>query len=111
MANAFKTYNSQSIGTTLMKVGNHLVASGNTETIIGMTVANRTASAVKVNVVFETVSNTQTYIVKDAPVPAGGSLVPIGGDQKIVLNVNECIRVSSNTASSVDAIMSVLQQN
>jgi len=41
MANAFKTYNSQSIGTTLMKVGNHLVASGNTETIIGMTVANK----------------------------------------------------------------------
>lgn len=111
MANTFKTYNSQSIGTTLMRVGNHLVASGNTETIIGLTVANRTASAVKVNVVFENASNTQTYIVKDAPVASGGALVPVGGDQKIVLSVNECIRVSSNTAASIDALMSVLQQN
>ena len=111
MANSFKTYTSQSIGTSLMRVGNHLVAAGNTETVIGLTVSNRTASAVKINVVHENASNTQTYIVKDAPIPVGSALTPIGGDQKIVINVNECIRVSSNTASSIDSIMSVLQQN
>ncbi len=110
MANSFKTYASQSIGTTAMKVGDHLVAAATTETLIGLTAANRTAAAVNVDVIHENSSNTYTYIVKNAPVPSGSALTPIGGDQKLVITTNEAIRVVSNTASSVDAIMSVLEQ-
>jgi len=94
---------------SLTAVGSHTVAAGTTETIIGLTVSNVTGSAVNVNVVYNDGSN-DTYIVKNAPVSSGGALTPIGGDQKIVLTVGDSLKVSSNTASSIDAVMSLLQQ-
>jgi len=33
----------------------------------------------------------------------------IGGDQKVVLETNDSIKVKSDTASSVDAVMSILE--
>ena len=53
-------------------------------------------------------------IVKDAPVPVGGSLKVISG-QKLVIesahaNVNDKLYVYSSAASAVDAIGSVLQE-
>jgi len=109
MANVFETFTSRGVGTSLTAVGTHTVGAGTTETIIGLTVSNVTGAAVNVNVVYNDGSN-DTYIVKDAPVPSGGALTPIGGDQKIVLTVGDSLKVSSNTASSVDAVMSLLQQ-
>jgi len=109
MANVFETFTSRGVGVSLTAVGSHTVASGTTETIIGLTVSNVTGSAVNVNVAYNDGSN-DTYIVKNAPVPSGGALTPIGGDQKIVLTVGDSLKVSSNTASSIDAVMSLLQQ-
>ena len=109
MANVFETFASRAVGNSLTAVGSHTVAGGTTETVIGLTVSNITASAVKVTVVYNDGSN-DSRIVKDAPVPAGGALTPIGGDQKIVLTVGDSIKVSSYTAWSIDAVMSVLQQ-
>ena len=53
-------------------------------------------------------------IVRDAPVPVGGSLKVISG-QKLVIesahaNVNDKIFVSASAANAVDAIASVLQE-
>jgi len=84
------------------------VGSSTDVTVIGLTVANRTASQVLVDATLNDGSN-DTYIVKDAPVPAGSSLVIVGGDQKVVLTTNDSIKVKSDTASSVDAIMSILE--
>jgi|TARA_A100001391_G_C5054936_1_gene274465 hypothetical protein len=109
MANAFKTYASRGVGNSLTAVGSHTVASSTTETVIGLTVSNVTASAVNVTVAYNDGAN-DTNIVKNAPVASGGALTPIGGDQKIVLEVGDSIKVSSNTASSIDAVMSVLEQ-
>lgn len=109
MANVFETFTSRGVGNSLTAVGTHTVAAGTTETIIGLTVSNVTGSAVSVNVVYNDGSN-DTFIVKNAPVPSGGALTPIGGDQKIVLTVGDSLKVSSNTASSIDAVMSLLQQ-
>jgi hypothetical protein len=36
-------------------------------------------------------------------------LVVVGGDQKIVLNTSDSIKVKSDTASSLDAIMSIME--
>ena len=84
MANAFKTYASRGVGNSLTAVGSHTVAYND--------------------------GANDTNIVKNAPVASGGALTPIGGDQKIVLEVGDSIKVSSNTASSIDAVMSVLEQ-
>jgi hypothetical protein len=50
-----------------------------------------------------------TYIVANAPISSGASLVPIGGDQKIVMITGDKLYVQSSAASSVDAIMSIME--
>jgi hypothetical protein len=47
--------------------------------------------------------------VNNATVPIGGTIVVIGGDQKMVLKSGDSIQVSSSVAGSADAILSVLE--
>ena len=108
MANDFKRKLSRSVGTSLTAVGSYTVGASTQTTVIGLTVANTTAAQVLVDATVNDGSN-DTYIVKSAPVPAGGSLVIIGGDQKVVLETNDSIKVKSDTASSVDVVMSILE--
>ena len=48
------------------------------------------------------------YIVRDAPLPIGGALKVIAG-QKLVLEGEDSLFVTASSASSVDAIASILQ--
>ena len=52
---------------------------------------------------------TDYYIVKTATVPVGGALVPIGGDQKLVMEAADVLKVVSSAASSADVIASLLE--
>ena len=108
MADAFLNKMSRDIGTALTVVGGYTVGASTETTVIGLTVANTTASTVNIDVTLNDGAN-DTYVVKDAPIPTGGALVPIGGNQKIVLNTGDSIKVNSDTASSVDAILSILE--
>jgi len=108
MANTFKRKLSRSIGTSLTAVGSYTVASSTQVTVIGLAVSNTTASQVLVDATVNDGTN-DTYLIKEAPVPAGGSLVIIGGDQKVVLETLDSIKVKSDTASSVDVVMSILE--
>jgi len=107
MANTFKNRTLRAVGTSPVDVG-AVVASSTQTTLIGMTVANITSSVISVTVTVNDGSNT-THIVKEAPIPTGGSLVVLGGDQKVVLMTGDKIIVTSNTASSADVIMSFLE--
>jgi len=108
MANTFKRKLSRSIGTSLTSVGSYTVAASTQVTVIGLTVANTTASQILVDATVNDGTN-DTYLVKEAPVPSGGSMIIIGGDQKVVLETNDSIKVKSDTASSVDVVMSILE--
>ena len=69
------------------------------------------SSAITVDVVVtDSSASASVFIVKAATIPVGGALVPIGGDQKVVLETTDILKVTSNTASSADVIVSVLQQ-
>jgi hypothetical protein len=107
MANTFKNRTLRSVGTGATDVGAVVAASTQT-TLIGMTVANITSGVISVTVTLGDGTNT-TNIVKTAPIPTGGSLVVLGGDQKVVLMTGDKITVTSNTASSADVIMSFLE--
>jgi hypothetical protein len=110
MANAFKTYTSRNVTNSLTAVGSHTTGASTTETVIGLTVSNILGTAVNVTVTHNDGAN-DTHILKDAPLPAGSSIVPIGGDQKIVLETGHSIKVASDNASaSIDAVMSLLEQ-
>ena len=107
MANTFKNRTLSAVGTSPVDVGAVVAASTQT-TLIGMTVANITSGVISVTVTLGDGTNT-TNIVKTAPIPTGGSLVVLGGDQKVVLMTGDKITVTSNTASSADVIMSFLE--
>ena len=107
MANAFKNRTLRAVGTSPTDVG-AVVASSTETTLIGMTLANITSGVISVTATLHDGSNT-THIVKDAPIPTGGSLILLGGDQKVVLMTGDKVIVTSNTASSVDVIMSFLE--
>ena len=108
MANTFKRKLSRSIGTSLTAVGGYTVGASTSTTVIGLTVSNVTASQVLITAVLNDGSN-DTHLIKDAPVPSGGSIVIIGGDQKVVMETSDSIKVQSDTSASVDVVMSILE--
>jgi hypothetical protein len=108
MANNFKRKLSRSIGTSLTSVGSYTVPASTEVTVIGLDIANTSSSQVLVDATVNDGSN-DTYLIKEAPIPSGGSLVVIGGDQKVVLEPTDSIKVKSDTASSVDVVLSILE--
>jgi|TARA_B100000959_G_scaffold235610_1_gene254023 hypothetical protein len=108
MANSFKRKTSAGIGTGFTPIDSYTVAGSTEVTVIGLTVANVTAGSVKADVsLFDGASYIS--IVKEAPIPSGGSLVVVGGDQKLVMETGDSMRIKSDTASSLDVIMSILE--
>ena len=77
-------------------------------TIIGMTVSNITSGVISVGVKLVNASNSATWVVKDAPIPTGGSLV-ISSAQKICMVTGDHLKVVSNTLNSMNVIISYLE--
>ena len=48
-------------------------------------------------------------MLQGATIATGGALVPIGGDQKLVLEAGDFVQVQSSAANSADVIVSVLE--
>lgn len=103
MANAFKNYIAASV-TTQTSV--YTTPSATQTTVIGLNVANTNASAASVDIQV-TSGATTIYIVKGAPIPVGGALVAVGGDQKLVLEAADVLKVTSTV--TVDVSVSVLE--
>jgi len=105
MANTFTSYMNKDVGTspaTVVTVG----ASTQT-TIIGLDIANTTASPITADV-YVTRSAVDYYLIKNAVVPVGGSLIVVGADQKVVLITSDALKVQTSAASSADVVTSVL---
>ena len=101
----FTSYMNKNVGVSASTV---VTAGASAQTnIIGMTCANTLAIAVTVDI-YITRSGVDYYLVKGATVPAGGSLVPIGGDQKVVLVASDALKVIASTATSIDVVTSAL---
>ena len=49
------------------------------------------------------------FLVKDATIAPGGALVPIGGDQKLVLEAGDYLKVNTSIDLSADVITSILE--
>ena len=101
MANSFKTYTERNVTADTAVMTS---PAGATSTIIGLTVSN--VSGVNTDV---TVKLGATHIVKNATVIAGSAIIPIGGEQKIVVTAGQSIYVQATNA--VDVVCSVLEQN
>jgi hypothetical protein len=79
-------------------------------TVIGVNVANVIAQNISVSVTIVDTSTSQTrFLVKDALIIPGSSVVLVGGDQKLVLETGDLLRVVSSQAVSADVVVSVLE--
>tara|TARA_R110000803_G_scaffold76882_1_gene141676 strand:- start:398 stop:706 length:309 start_codon:yes stop_codon:yes gene_type:complete len=102
MANTFKNYVSASVGTSAVTV--YTVPSSTTSVVIGLNVANRSASQITADVQLGS-----TYIIKAVPIPVASSLSVLDG--KIIMETTETLVVTSSASSSADVILSVLEQS
>ncbi|MBO02561.1 MAG: hypothetical protein CMG35_07960 [Candidatus Marinimicrobia bacterium] len=108
MANEFKTFTQRDIDDTSVTL--YTCPSNTQTTIIGLNVANILSVSITVSVeLYDGGGNDPTHIVKDAIVPVGSSLVAVGGDQKIVMNATDILKVKGSQANCCDAIASVLE--
>lgn len=101
MANTFKNSTSESVGTSATTA--YTVPASTTSVMIGCNLSNTSASQVTVDVQVAGI-----YLVKGAPIPAGSALSVLDG--KIILETTDTVVVTSDTASSCDVIVSVLEQ-
>lgn len=110
MSSPFKSKVAVNIATTegAATVVSDTVAASTTHTIVGLSLANTTTSNITVNVFLSKGGSTNAYIVKGATVLPGGSLVVVGGDQKVVLEPTDSIKAYSSASSSCDVITSYL---
>jgi len=108
MANSFSNKLTASIGTgdvTVYTPGSGVIYT----TIIGYTVANRTTSAIVVDLFMRDTDSTEVYLLKGTTLNAGTATVPVGGEQKLVVLPGQEICVRSNTENSADVTVSVLE--
>ena len=110
MANTFKLKTSRAVGTSSTKIGAYDVPVATTSTAIGLTIANITSNTINVSAEIYDGTNA-TKIVNNATLVPGGTLVAIGGNQKIVMETGMSIRAFSSAASSIDCILSVLEMS
>ena len=108
MANTFNRKLSRNIGTSLTAVGSYTVGASTKTVVVGLTLSNTTGGSINVDCTLNVATN-DFYLIKNTPIPSGGSLVIIGGDQKIVLNTGDSIKIKSDTATSLDAVMSIME--
>ena len=103
MAQNFRRYTFNNIGTS----AETLFTADSFDTVVGISVANVTASAVVASVYINDGTN-DIYLVKDAPIPAGSALQVLDGGAKFVVQNNDALKVISDTASSLDVWVSTV---
>jgi hypothetical protein len=106
MANAFKNFFLKNANTVSQNV--YVAGAGVQATIIGMSIANTTDAPISANITLSS-GGTSHFMVKNAIIATGGALVPIGGDQKVVLEATDFLQVQTSAANSADVIVSVLE--
>jgi hypothetical protein len=101
MANVFKNYTGEATtgGATV-----YTIPASTTGILMGLNLANKTGSQVT-----SSVQMGSTYIVKDAPIPAGSALGVLDG--KLIAEAGEAITVTASANTAVDVIISVLEQS
>jgi len=102
MPNVLTNYTSADIGTSPATL--YTVPASTTGTIVGLQIANTVGSQIAVDVQVAGV-----YVVKGVPIPANSSLSVLDG--KLVVKTTETVVITSDTATSADAILSVLEQS
>ena len=117
MANEFRCRTIKNVN-AVAGTGSLLYATpdGKSSIMLELDIANTTSAVVEASVEildYSVSTSVWNYLVKNAPVPAGGSLMVIAG-QKIVLEersggTGDSVRVTASTANALDVVAAVLE--
>jgi len=102
MAQNFRRYIARNVGTSAVT----LVTATTYNTVIGIKIANTTASTQALVDVYITTGGNNYYLGKTIPVPAGYSLELIEG--KVVIQSGDVLKIVSDTATSIDVWVSTV---
>lgn len=108
MPNAFKLQTS-SVGNADSAATIYTCPGSTETTVIGMNLANKLSTGITADVTLVNNDGDNIYIVKSAPIPTGSALVPIGGEQKLVLNASDILKVTSSDSDAIDVALSILE--
>jgi len=108
MANTFKLKTKANVGVTT--VGIYTATSPVTATVvIGVTLANTSASGVNVGVAVSRGANGDDInLLKNVPIAQGASLEYMGGN-KLVIETNDTIKVESDVNNSLDVALTIME--
>ena len=108
MANTFKSFTSGSIGTSLVDL--YTCPAGTTTIILGASIANTHTNPIGGSIKLAKSGSIldDVFIVKQAPVPVGSTVEVMSGN-KVVLEVSDKLQMQSDTAGSMDTIISLLE--
>ena len=88
-----------------------ILTSNSDDALIGIRLSNIVTSTIKADVYITSSASggsADSYIVKNAPIPSGGSLELIDGGAKIVLQSGDVLKAKSDTADSLNVWVSFI---
>jgi len=108
MASLFTRRVSSNVGNANVVVGSYIVAANTSTTLIGLVFTNTYTNEIQGSALLRNATSS-VFLIKNAPIPTGSSLVVVGGEQKIVMITGDRIEVQSDTSASMDVVMSLLE--
>jgi hypothetical protein len=106
MAQNFRRYMLQGVGTSAADIPNG-TDFDSYDTIVGIHMTNTTSNAITVDCYLSN-GGTNHYLIKSAPIAAGGALQLLDGGAKVVVASGDRLWVESDTASSLDVWVSAV---
>jgi hypothetical protein len=108
MPNTFKL-NTKAGGAVGANTDITVLTAATTTILIGLTISNKVTNSITVDVKLEssTSGNANVNIGQNLPIPSGSSLDALAG--KIVMNTGDILKVQSDTANSVDIVLSIME--
>jgi hypothetical protein len=112
MANTFKVDTNADLTTNaITDAAAVITTAGASATVIllSILVSNKTGTSANVDVQLDVNTGDDVFLIRNAPIPAGGSLELISGS-KIIMESSDILRARADTASALDIAVSYLEQ-
>ena len=110
MATAFKNKITPDVGTSPTEI--IAMASTARATVIGMSLANKTADPITVSVTVTDDNNGSPivgYYMKDIIIPPNQTLRAVNGGERLLVAPSNVVHVTANVANAIDSIVSYVE--